>query len=364
MRAARLYGAGDLRVEEVPDPSPKPGEALVRIHASGVCPSDIRSYTGVKATKAPWTPGHEIAGVIAALGPDAPGPAMSGPRGADGGGLPASEASAAGTVPEPWAVGDRVAVDWRGVCGVCRQCQRGAANFCENVISYPIAGFADFTTMPLRQLRRLPDEVSFEAASFCEPLACVLNAHRAIPVELGADVLVVGAGPIGLLHTQVAVSRGARVIVLDRIADRLDTARACGAHDVVVAGDDDGGAAEVRRLTEGYGPDAVIVTVGIPSVIQTALTMAGRNATVNLFAGTHPKGTIAVNPDIPHYDQVSINGSHDFVPHDFSTALRLLRFGMVDVAPLVSHRFDLADITKAFETTRSQTGLKSIITAA
>ncbi|BCB76502.1 zinc-dependent dehydrogenase [Phytohabitans flavus] len=336
MRAARLYGEGDLRVEEVPDPSPKAGEALVRIHASGVCPSDIRSYTGVKATKAPWTPGHEIAGVIEALGPDS---------------------------PEPWAVGDRVAVDWRGVCGVCRQCQRGAANFCENVISYPIAGFADFTAMPLRQLRRLPDAVSFEAASFCEPLACVLNAHRAIPVELGADVLVVGAGPIGLLHTQVAASRGARVIVLDRLAGRLDAARTCGARDVVVAGDDDGGAAEIRELTDGYGPDAVIVTVGIPSVIQTALTMAAKDATVNLFAGTHPKGTIAVNPDIPHYDQVQINGSHDFIPHDFSTALRLLRFGVVDIAPLVSHRFDLTDITKAFETTAAQTGLKSLIVA-
>ena len=335
MRTARLYAAGDLRVEEVPDPVPGEGEAVVRIHASGVCPSDIRSYTGVKAVKHPWTPGHEIAGVVTALGPQA---------------------------PAPWAVGDRVAVDWRGVCGRCRQCERGASNFCENVISYPIAGFADFTAMPLRQLRRLPDEVSFEAASFCEPLACVLNAHHAIPVRLGADVLVVGAGPIGLLHTQIAARRGARVIVLDRLAERLDVARRCGAHDVVVAGDD-GGAAEVRRLTGGYGPDAVIVTVGIPEVIQTALTMAGRNATVNLFAGTHPKGTIAVNPDIPHYDQVSINGSHDFTPYDFSTALRLLRFGMVDVAPLVSHRFDLADITKAFETTRSQTGLKSLIVA-
>jgi L-iditol 2-dehydrogenase len=325
-----------MRVEEVPDPSPKPDEALVRIRASGVCPSDIRSYTGAKAVKEPWTPGHEIAGVIFALGEGTPG---------------------------PWAVGDRVSVDWRGVCGTCRQCRRGAANFCENVISYPIAGFADFTTMPVQQLRRLPEEVSFEAASFCEPLACVLNAHRSIPIDLGADVLIVGAGPIGLLHTQVAASRGARVIVLDKIAARLGVARSCGAHDVVLAGDD-GGAGTVRSLTDGYGPEAVIVTVGIPSVIESALTMAGRNATVNLFAGTHPKGSIALNPDIPHYEQVSINGSHDFSPHDFSTALRLLQFGIVDTAPLVSHRFDLADITEAFETTRSQTGLKSIIVAA
>ncbi|MFG1706939.1 alcohol dehydrogenase catalytic domain-containing protein [Nonomuraea sp. M3C6] len=334
MKAALLYGVGDLRVEEVPRPVAGPGEVVIEVRGSGVCPSDIRSFTGAGSSKAPWTPGHEVAGTIVETGPE---------------------------VDAPWDVAARVVLDWRGVCGGCRQCRRGAANFCEAVIKYPIAGFAQYTKMPVTQLRIIPDEVSFEAASFCEPLACVLNAHRAIPIEPAADVLVLGSGPIGLLHTQVALRRGARVIVADRIPERLKVAGQLGAHDVVQVGDD-GGLDEIRKLTDGYGPDALIVTVGAPAAIESAFRMAGKNAVVNLFAGTHPKGSVSLDPDVPHYDQVTINGSHDFSPGDFSTALRMLRFGLVDPALLISHRFPLTAVKDAFEMTMSQKGLKSVIT--
>jgi L-iditol 2-dehydrogenase len=337
VKAALLYGPGDLRVEEVPEPSARAGEAVIAVTSSGVCPSDIRSYVGVVAgkPKPAWTPGHELAGHITALG--------DGPT--DG-----------------FAVGDRVVVDWRGVCGRCHECRRGAANFCENLIKYPVAGFADYTRMPLTQLHKVPAGLSLDAASFCEPLACVVNAHRAIPVPLGSNVLVIGAGPIGLLHTQVAGSRGARVIVADMRTERLAVAGKLGAHDVVDASAGDARQA-VLELTEGRGADAVIVTVGVPAVISSAFGMVARNGTVNLFAGTHPKGAIELNPDVPHYDQVAITGSHDFIPNDFATALRLLQFGIVDVEPLISHRFPLASIVEAFETTRDQLGLKSIIVA-
>lgn len=332
MKAALLYGPSDLRVEEVPDLTPAAGEVVVQVTASGVCPSDIRSYTGSSSTsRGPWTPGHEVAGVVTEAGPDA-----------------------------GFAVGDGVVLDWRGVCGVCRECRRGVANFCESLVKYPIAGFAEYTKMPVAQVRPLPAGLSAEAACFAEPLACVVNAHRAIPLpDLGDDLLIVGAGPIGLLHTQVARSRGARVIVADTRADRLETAKQVGAHDVVLVEGDATDA--VKDLTEGRGADAVIVTVGAPTVISSSLKMAARNGTVNLFAGTHPKGTFELNPDIPHYDQVSITGSHDFAPADFTAALRLLRFGMVDTGPLITHRFGLDDIQAAFETTRTQSGLKSII---
>ncbi|TKK90750.1 zinc-binding dehydrogenase [Herbidospora galbida] len=333
MKSALLYGHNDLRVENRPDPKAGEGQAVIRIHASGVCPSDIRSYTAATAAKRdPWTPGHEIAGVVTELG--------SGDTG-------------------DLQVGDRVAVDWRGVCGRCHQCRKGAANFCERLIKYPIAGFAEATVMPVEQLSKLPDGVSFESASFAEPLACVVNAHRALPLPLTENVLVVGAGPIGLLHTQVARARGGRVIVTDMKADRLKVARKLGAHDVVDA------AAHQREavldLTDGRGADVVIVTVGIPAVIEAAFGLVAKNGAVNLFAGTHPKGAIALNPDVPHYDQVAINGSHDFIPDDFATALRLLRFGQVDVAPLISHRFPLDAVAEAFETTKQQLGLKSLV---
>ncbi|WP_061295048.1 alcohol dehydrogenase catalytic domain-containing protein [Herbidospora cretacea] len=332
MRSALLYGHNDLRVEEVADPVAGEGQAVIRIHASGVCPSDIRSYTAATAAKRdPWTPGHEIAGVVTALG--------SGDTG-------------------DLQVGDRVAVDWRGVCGRCHQCARGAANFCENLVKHPIAGFADATVMPVRQLTKLADGVGFEAASFAEPLACVVNAHRALPLPLTENVLVVGAGPIGLLHTQVAGARGGRVIVTDMKTDRLKVASELGAHDVVEAANQK---EAVLDLTDGRGADVVIVTVGIPAVIEAAFGLVAKNGAVNLFAGTHPKGAIALNPDVPHYDQVAINGSHDFIPNDFATALRLLRFGQVDVAPLISHRFPLDAVAEAFETTKQQLGLKSLV---
>jgi L-iditol 2-dehydrogenase len=337
MRAALLYGPADLRVEEVPTPSAGPGEAVIAVGSSGVCPSDIRSYVGVGGKpKPPWTPGHELAGHITALG--------DGPT-------------------EGFALGDRVVLDWRGVCGRCHECRRGAANFCENLVKYPIAGFAEYTKMPLAQLHKVPDHVALDTASFCEPLACVLNAHRAIPVPLASDVLIIGAGPIGLLHTQVARSRGARVIVADMKAARLAVAAKLGAHDVVDASVVNSRDA-VLELTGGRGADAVIVTVGVPAVISSAFTMVARNGTVNLFAGTHPKGVIELNPDVPHYDQVAITGSHDFIPNDFATALRLLSFGIVDVMPLVSHRFPLSSIVDAFETTRQQEGLKSLIVSS
>ncbi|MEO3860004.1 zinc-binding dehydrogenase [Acrocarpospora sp. B8E8] len=331
MKAALLYGHNDLRIEDVSEPRAGTGEAVVAIHASGVCPSDIRSYTGSGAAKrAPWTPGHEVAGVISELG--------EGPTGG-------------------FAEGDRVVLDWRGVCGRCHECTRGAANFCENLVKFPIAGFAEATVLPVTQLRKVPDGLSLEAASFCEPLACVVNAHRQLPMPLTCNVLVIGAGPIGLLHTQVARSRGARVIVADLKPERLETARSLGAHDTIEGSDREA----ILNLTEGRGADVVIVTVGAPAVISAAFELVARNGAVNLFAGTHPKGVVELNPDVPHYDQVAITGSHDFIPHDFATALRLLEFGLVDVAPLISHRFSLDSVADAFETTKQQKGLKSLV---
>lgn len=337
MKAARLYGPADLRVEEVPDPNLGVGEALIRIDTCGVCPSDVRSYVAPKidgstATRPPWVPGHEVAGTVIAI---------------DGN----------STTIE---VGTRVAVDWRQVCGWCHFCRRGAQNFCLNLVKLPIAGFSNFTTMPLAELHRIPEGLSQEAASFCEPLACILNAHRGIDIPTGSDVVVIGSGPIGLLHTQVALKRGARVIVIDMRADRLDLALQLGAHAAIDASKHDVEDA-VLSLTDGIGAHAVILTVGAPSVIESALRLAAKGGIVNLFAGTHPPSTITLSPDLPHYDQVSLTGSHDYVPGDFSTALRLLTHRIVVTDPLVSRRFALDQIVTAFDTTIKQEGLKSLI---
>lgn len=323
-----------MRVEEVPEPSLGAREALIRVDACGVCPSDVRSYVASNsgAAKAPWTPGHEVAGTVIEVDDDS----------------------------RTIEVGSRVALDWRKVCGHCHFCRRGAQNFCLNLLKLPIRGFSSITIMPVVQLNVIPEGLSQEAATFCEPLACVLNSHRAMRISMGSDVVIVGSGPIGLLHTQVALKQGARVIVVDMLAERLEVARQLGAHDTV-----DASKSDVREtvldLTDRIGAHAVILTVGAPPVIESALRLAAKGGVVNLFAGTHPSGEISFSPDLPHYDQVSITGSHDYVPGDFSTALRLLAHRIIVTEPLVSSRFDLDHIVLGFDATINQEGFKSLI---
>lgn len=338
MKAARLYGVKDLRVEDLTHPRPGPGEALIRIHACGVCPSDLRSYLGVRRGReadGPFTPGHEWAGTVEAVGEDDGGPAVV-------------------------RVGDRVVADWRSVCGECYQCRRGVFNYCERMRRSVRGGFAEYGVAPVNQLRVLPDNVSFEEASFCEPLACIINAHSYTQIPLGGDVVIVGAGPIGLLHLQVALSRGGRVIVSDPLAERLVKARDLGAHDVVVASEGDP-VARVMELTGGHGADAVIVAVGGVEPIRQGLEMAAINGWVNFFAGTYPPADLALDPNLIHYRQLRVTGSHDYTPHHFTTALRLIQFGIVRVAPLISHRFPLDEVGEAFDTTAERRGLKSMV---
>ncbi len=348
MKAARLYGIRDLRVEEVPDPEPGPGEALIRIHACGVCPSDLRAYLasrpGGGSMALPRTPGHEWTGVVVAVGEPA-------------------EIGADGVLLPPIEVGQRVVADWRQVCGRCYECRRGVFNYCENLRHGVRGGFAGYGVAPLSQLRVIPDNVSFEEASFTEPLACVTQAHSYTEIKLGDDVVVVGAGPIGLLHLQVARSRGARVIVSDPLGARLEKARELGAHDVVDAAEGDP-VARVKELTDGRGANAVIVAVGGAVPIRQGLDMAAINGWVNAFAGTYPSAEMPVDPNLIHYSQIRFTGSHDFTPHHFSTALKLIQYGIVRVAPLISHRFALDEVRDAFETTANRGGLKTMVEIA
>jgi L-iditol 2-dehydrogenase len=332
MKAAVVYAPGDIRVEEVDDPKPRDGYALVRVQACGVCPSDIRRFYG-SAGFDPWIPGHEVSGVLVDLGGDYSG---------------------------PLAAGDRVVADWRVVCGRCSYCLAGHANFCEQREEFPIAGFAEYTVVPHRALHPLPATISFAEASFCEPLACVLNAHRSLPARPAADVAVLGAGPIGLLHAQVALHRGARVIAVDPLEQRRSLARELGVHDVVdpAAGDP---VDQVRELTGGYGAGVVIVAVGSMTAAEQAIAMARKGGFVNLFAGIYPPSELRIDPNVLHYGEISLTGSHDYAPAEFAQALRLLEYRMVRAAPLITHHYPLPEIADAFATARDQRGLKSIV---
>jgi len=332
MKAARIHGPGDVRVDDLVDPIPGRGDVVVEVRACGVCPSDIRSFYGA-TSRAPWTPGHEVAGVVVRLGEE---------------------------VPSGIDVGDRVVADWRRVCGQCFYCLSGSANFCERRTEFPIAGFAEYIVVPHDVLHRLPASVTFEEATFIEPLACILNAHRAMPVEPAQDVVVLGAGPIGLMHVQVAARRGARVIAVDLLEQRLTKAEQLGAHETVDASKGDPVAA-VRELTGGYGASAVIVAIGSVEAAKQAFAMSRRGGVVSLFAGFYPSSKLQLDLNVIHYDEITLTGSHDYRPTEFVESLRLVAHGIISVAPLVTHRYPLAEIAQAFATTRARNGLKSLI---
>jgi L-iditol 2-dehydrogenase len=307
MKTTRLYGVGDLRVEEVGRPAiSADDEALIRIHACGICPSDVRPYSGVRS------PSH----------------------------------------PFPYT---------RVVCGECHYCIRGLHNFCEDLRRERVrGGFAEYGMALASNLLKIPENVSYAEACFCEPLACCVNGSLGSGIKFGDKVVIIGAGPIGLLHLQLARHSGARVAVSDLISNRLKKAEELGADEVIHASQEDP-VQRVSELTGGYGADVVIVCVGARRALQQALDMVGICGTVNFFAGTYPPTTLDIDPNLIHYKQIRLTGSHDFNPFHFQTALRLMEMGMVKVAPIVSHELPLRRVEEGFDIVAERKGLKVII---
>jgi L-iditol 2-dehydrogenase len=261
-----------------------------------------------------------------------------------------------------FALGDRVVPSWRVACGKCYYCIRGQHNFCENLGRGRVrGGFAEFGVAAAESLLKIPDGLSYQEACFCEPVACCINGHLDSSVAFGDDVVVIGAGPIGLLHLQLAVHAGARVWVSELLPERLVVADALGADALIDASQDDP-VRWVGERTAGRGADVVIVAVGAPRALEQALAMAGNCSTVNYFAGTYPPTTLQIDPNLLHYKQIRLTGSHDYTPAHFCTALRFLEIGTVKVAPLISHELPLALVKDGFDVVAGREGLKVMIT--
>lgn len=337
MKAALLYGPYDLRVGDVEKPTIGDDKVLIRIDACGICPSDIRAYAGMrKVASFPYVPGHEWVGHVVEVGRNVQG----------------------------FQEGDRVVPDWRAVCGKCYYCRRGIFNYCGNLARDAVrGGFCEFGYAIDQNLRFIPDNVSYIEACFTEPLACCINGIKRCNIKVGDDVVIVGSGPIGLIHLQLAKHLGARVISCDIIEERLEKARSLGADETINPSEEDP-IERAKELTEGRGANAVIVAVGGKKPIEQGIGMAGILGVVNLFAGTYPQTTIDLDPNVVHYKQLSITGSHDYTPHDFTVAIKLIANGTVKVKPLVSHVLPLQKVKEGFDIVVGQKGLKVVIEMA
>lgn len=331
-----LYGFKDLRIEEVEKPKVNHNEILFKVMACGICPSDVRGWNRNQKLDHPRIPGHESAGEVIEIGEKVDG----------------------------LEIGDRIVRDWRDTCGVCYYCRKGLYNFCleaETSSRHGFqGGFCEYSKVRDPVYRKIPDNVSYEEAAFTEPLACCINGIHQSNIEIGDDVAIIGCGPIGLQLLQLSKARGARLIAVDLMEERLLIAKKLGAHDVINAKEQNTIQA-VQDLTDGRGVNASIVAVGGAIPIKNGLDILDLDGTLNIFAGTYPKAEIPLDPNPPHYKHLKITGSHDFTPHDFTTALKLIEKGIVDVKSLISHRLPLSDTQKGFDIVSKQEGLKIII---
>jgi L-iditol 2-dehydrogenase len=325
MRVAVYYNNNDVRLEERSVPSIGPGEALVRIHASGICGSDVMEWYRIK--KAPLVLGHEIAGEIVELGPGV----------------------------NRYKKGDRVSASHHVPCNTCIYCLTGRHTVCDTIRStnFDPGGFAEFVRLPAINVDRgvypLPDELTYEEATFVEPVACILRAQHIARLQPSQSVLVIGSGMTGLLHINLARSSGAgRIIATDVQAFRLDAACRFGA-DVAIDARADVPAA-VREHMGGRGADVVFVCTGAPAAIEQALDSVDRGGTVLFFAPMDPGVKIPIDvTELFFRNGVTLTSSYAGSPADHMAAVELLRAGAVQANDMITHRFGLAETGVGFK---------------
>jgi Threonine dehydrogenase and related Zn-dependent dehydrogenases len=325
MRVAMYYNNNDIRLEEMPTPQIGPGEMLMRVEASGICGSDLLEW--YRLHKAPLVLGHEVAGVVVAVGEGV----------------------------ERYKEGDRISAAHHVPCNTCHYCLNGHHTVCDTLRStnFDPGGFAEYVRLPGINVDRgvfpLPEEMSFEEATFIEPLACVWRGQRLAHIQPGYSVLVIGSGIAGLLHIQLARALGASRVIATDIADyRMVAARRVGADAAIHAEDYE--PAYLRRVNDGRLADLVIVCTGATSAITQALQSVERGGTVLFFASIGQGVTIPLSVnDIFWRNEITLTSSYAGSPADYTTALELIRAGRIHVKDMITHRLSLAETGMGFQ---------------
>ncbi|MGA4506569.1 zinc-dependent alcohol dehydrogenase [Propionibacteriaceae bacterium G1746] len=343
MRAYMFYGPGDLRLEDVPEGKPGPGEIAVEIKAAATCGTDLKSYRRGHPTLFPTLParfGHEFSGVVTEVGEGV----------------------------EKFAVGDRVVAANTAPCGACWACTIGRESLCEN-LQYLNGAFAEQIVVPKaivdRNTYKLPDSLAFEAAAPLEPLSTVVHGMHESGIALGDTVVVNGAGPIGQMFLKLAQLRGASVIVADRSEGRLQQALEAGAaHVVNLSGLETPQecADAVKPFTPGgRGGDVVIEAVGLPQVWEQAVLQLRPGGTAVLFGGTPKNAPFTLNSSDMHYNEYTIKGVYHHQPRFVQIAVELLGNGKFDGMSLVTEVRPLEALVDSLEDMSKGLGSKYIL---
>lgn len=327
MLAAVLHGSEDLRMEQVPVPHAGEGELVVRVGAALTCGTDLKVYRrGYHAAmlKPPTIFGHELAGTVVE----------------------------AGSGVTRFSVGDRVLPMNSAPCEACYFCSRGQQNLCEHLL-FNNGAYAEYFRVPARIVERntmlVPESVLFQHAALTEPLACVVHGFDECNPRAGDIMVVVGAGPIGLMFMQVAQLRGLHVIAIVKRDDQVTAARHFGAAEVVQVRPGVDTVAAVRALTPNHrGADIVIEAVATPSTWEQAVAMVRKGGTVNFFGGP-PSGTVvSLDTNRLHYGDITLKASFHHTPAACRAAFELICGGRFNAAGFVTRTAKLEDVPSVF----------------
>jgi L-iditol 2-dehydrogenase len=342
MKAAIFYDKEDMRIDEIDDPKITDDEVLIKVEACGVCGTDARVYyQGIeKRWKVPIIMGHEVAGRIVRVGENSSG----------------------------FSINDRVTVAPICGCGTCSFCLAGKENLCREAIvigaNYD-GGYAEYMKIPRSYVRsgglvKIPDRLTYEEATFAEPVSCCLHGIKKANIEPGDTVVVIGDGPIGIIHSLLARAFGAaRIIVSGHNNKRLGLAKELGA-DLIINSKGEDVIKEVLDATDGNGAERVIVAVGSIQAVEQGIKMLKDGGAIVIFGQyAEPNAILELNPDLFNFSEITVTGSVDATLEEFYRSVSLLK--ALNLRRIITHRFPLESIVDAMRTVKGRECSKVII---
>ncbi len=343
MNALVFLAPEKMVFEEVPTPSCPPNGILLKVKACGLCGSDLRTYhCGHANVRPPWILGHEIAGLVAEVGKEIQG----------------------------YEIGDRLAVAPPVYCGRCVFCRRKEYDLCLNmkeIAQHWRGGFAEYMVIPqealfLGSVNPIPENISYCEATISEPLSSCMKAQEIGRVEVGESVVIIGAGPVGCFHTEIAHARGAsKVIIMDILEGRLELAKRFNP-EVVINNAGAGYIPKVLKETDNLGADVVIVACPSDKAQMESLEMVGKGGRVIFFGGLpHGKSQVFLDTNLIHYKNLRIHGSSIFAPRHHKLAIKMIAEGKIKANEYITDVYSLQEYQEAIKVLESGKALKVVL---
>lgn len=334
MIASFIVRPGKIEIREIKTPVPSEGEILVKIKVALTCGTDLKAYKqGHVLIPMPGIFGHEFSGIVVGVG-----------KGVKG-----------------FKEGDDVMSVHTAPCLKCLFCRKKAFNLCEKIMHNKILGaFAEYIVIPPHIVKqnvfKKPKNISFEEAAFLEPLSCVVHGVESLKIKKGDNALIIGAGPIGLLHLLLLKEKSITIAIIDKHINKLKLAKKLGADFVyksLLSSD--------LRMRIGIGFDYVFECTGNPSVWEDSVNYVRRGGTVVLFGGCKAGTRVTYDAKKLHYDEITLKGIFHYTPSDVRKAYEFLCNRKLNVSMLITGRYPLKEIQKAFDRLLKGEGIKYAI---